>query len=113
MDSTSPTSIFAANRPKSRYREREALEPADDLFEYLRHADIGIWGNDERASGGWWGRGRKGLGDMSWEWGRRWREAEAARTRGRVLRVWESGGKGWERKILECEYRPSGAIACT
>lgn len=69
---------------------------------------LGPWGGlgGLGSIGKWLGGGKKGFGDMSWEWGRRFQLAEGERMN-RAMRGWEGADRFWHRRILECE--PWGA----
>ena len=108
---SNPRSILS--RTSSR-RRQESQVPADDLFDYLHRVELPAWtdwpGETRRSSsslsllGGdlFGGKGR-GLESMSWEWRRRWEDAESARAAGRMLSVWEGGTKRFEKYITDCE----------
>lgn len=100
---------------------RDLLLPGDDLFTYLRIVDLPqwtAWPNDRDASrrssslgpfgsmgslGFLANKGTKGFDRMPWAWHRRMEAAEAGRQAGRALIAWESAGRSWEKKILDCE----------
>ncbi|ORX40581.1 hypothetical protein BD324DRAFT_647505 [Kockovaella imperatae] len=93
-------------------RRHDPLLPVEDLFTYLAMVDIPPWidwPGDTRPpssslgllNGDLFGGKGKGLESMSWEWRRRWEEAENNRTSGRALVAWEGPSKRFERHIME------------
>ncbi|WVW86162.1 hypothetical protein I302_108203 [Kwoniella bestiolae CBS 10118] len=97
---------FTSTAP-SRASRRHLILPADDLFSYLRYAEIQSWDrwplaqvSQKRGLGLWGGKRTLGFDEMSWEWHRRLRLAEEARVSGRMLGSWESQ-RGWEKGILD------------
>lgn len=99
-------------RRGSSRRAMEIVVPADDLFTYLRTVDLPPWTgwphetDTKRSttpfSALWTGSKAKGYDQMPWGWHRRLEAAENGRQSGRMLMAWESSGKHWERKVLEC-----------
>jgi len=96
----------------TRGSRRDLISPAHDLFTYLRIVELPRWtawpGDPEsrRSKSSlslFGGRSSKGFGQMPWAWHRRLEAAEAGRHAGRSLLTWESVGRHWERRILECE----------
>ncbi|ORY33438.1 hypothetical protein BCR39DRAFT_503942 [Naematelia encephala] len=96
-------------RPVSRFGSRARREPAEDLFTYLRLAEIPVWSRWPATStgggGSFFGSGRsRGFENMPKEWLRRFEAGEQGRLAGRNLMQWENAGRAWERGILEwCE----------
>lgn len=79
------------------------MTPADNLLDYLRLAKVPTWDRWPGRGGksGFWTVGiRKGWEDMSWEWHRRFEEADWARD-SLVLISWEQK-EGWQRDIIDC-----------
>ena len=107
--SIDPSSSRQNLRPshQHRNRQRQPIEPAEDLYGYLLLATVPSWRNwpasgpTSRQSGFWNASRSKGFESMGWEWRRRQQLAEMCRmTRG--LRSWEGADKYWDRKIIEC-----------
>ncbi|WVR00179.1 hypothetical protein IAU59_007321 [Kwoniella sp. CBS 9459] len=94
--------------PASRSSRRQPILPADDLYTYLKLAEVCSWdrwpvpnAQNQGRRGIWGGRRTLGFEETSWEWHRRLGAAEEARIAGRMLGSWESAGRGWERGILD------------
>ncbi|OCF38116.1 hypothetical protein I316_00340 [Kwoniella heveanensis BCC8398] len=91
----------------SRSSRRQDILPADDLYSYLKLAEVGSWdrwpippAQIQGRRGIWGGRRTLSFDEMGWEWHRRLRAAEEARMAGRMLGSWECAGRSWEKSIL-------------
>ena len=106
-------------RGSTRRNNFQTINPADDLFTFLRVVEVPAWnawpGEEGRKStvsmgffggsfggGGSGGARSKGFEVMPWSWHRRFEAAELGRNGGRSMMAWETS-RGWDKKILECE----------
>ena len=102
---------------RSRHSKPDWISPAEDLYTYLRVADIPAWTSwpdpDSRKpashvlrlafSNDLFSSRQKGFSDMPEEWFKRLEAADLQRHAGRALRSWQSAGEGWETRTMECE----------
>ena len=102
--STQLRSLFSSfSLDPSSSSRRDILQPADDLYTYLRRVNCPTWTSRGERKLYPFGNKVKGLEAMSWAWMARAQDAEVRRMQGRSLRVWEAVGNLFEQKILECK----------
>ncbi|WVF72990.1 hypothetical protein IAT40_007808 [Kwoniella sp. CBS 6097] len=92
----------------SRASRRHPIVPADDLYLYLKLAEVCSWDRwpiptapGQGKRGIWGGRTSLSFDELGWEWHRRLSAAEEARMAGRMLGTWENAGRSWERGVLD------------